>query len=242
MIMSLALCLLYSASTDGLWQEANQAYQEERFDIAAEKYESLLAEGAENGKIHYNLGNAYFKSQKLGKAILHYYRAEKFLPGDDDIHNNLTLANESRVDPIIENEDEAFLRSVDLLWNRMNYSTVFYLSLLFLVVGGLASLVIVIRPKSGKWLGYVMVIGATLGLLLMGTAFLQYRQLSRNDFAVILAAQVEVLAGPSTRETVNFTIHEGIRCQILDESPGWFRIRLANGYNGWVPRAVLEVI
>ncbi|CAM2009264.1 tetratricopeptide repeat protein [Acanthopleuribacter pedis] len=243
MTLALLMCLTWGWSTpQESWQQGNAAYQQEQWAAAIDHYEAILAEGQSNGKLHYNLGNAYFKDGRLGKAVLHYYRAQKFLPGDADVQNNLDIANQNREDPIIENEDEAFLSHINFVWHRIPYSVVFWSCLMALVIAGFASLLIIAKPDIGKWAGYLLVVSALLGLLLMGTAFLQHRQLVREDFAVILAEKVPVLAGPQARETVNFTIHEGIRCLILDETPGWYRIRLANGYNGWVPQSSLERI
>jgi len=36
-------------------------------------------------KLYYNLGNAYFKDDRIGKAILYYNRALRLAPGNDDI-------------------------------------------------------------------------------------------------------------------------------------------------------------
>jgi len=242
MMWMLFLLITPPAAQADVWAQANQAYQEERFQEAVELYESILADGVQNGNIHFNLGNAYFKTQQLGKAVLHYYKARKFSPGDEDIANNLALAAESRVDPIIDEEDEAFSRGFDAVAHTLNYKAVFYLSLVMLCMGGLASLGMILKPQTGKWIGYVMVTGSVVGLLLMAAAFLQYHQITRTDMAVIIAKEVNVLSGPSSKEPISFTIHEGISCRVLDENEGWCRIRLANGFNGWMRRSDLEVI
>lgn len=242
MMWTLFFLMMPQPAQADVWSQANQAYQEERFQEAVDLYESLLAEGFGNGDLHFNLGNAYFKSNHLGKAVLHYYKARKYLPGDEDIANNLALAAESRVDPVIDEEDEAFSRGLEAITHRLNYDVTFYLSLALLCLGGLASLGMVLKPQTGKWIGYVLVTGSVLGLLLMGAAFVQYHQITRTDMAVIISKEVNVLSGPSSKEPISFTIHEGISCRILDETEGWRRIRLANGFNGWIRHKDLEVI
>lgn len=243
MTLALWLCLMWNSTTPNeRWQQGNEAYQQEQWAEAVNHYEAILSAGGGNGKVHFNLANAYFKNENLGQAILHYYRAQRYLPGDPDITNNLEIANQTRVDPIIENEDEAFLEHINFIWQHLPYPVVFWSGLVALLLAGAASMLIIARPDSGKWVGYVLVCTALSGLFLMGAAFLQHRQLVREDFAVILAEEVNVLSGPQTREQVNFSLHEGIRCLILDETPGWYRIRLANGHNGWVPQSALERI
>ena len=51
--------------------QADSAYIEKEYAQACEIYESLLQKG-ESGEIYYNLGNAYFKQNQLGRAILNY--------------------------------------------------------------------------------------------------------------------------------------------------------------------------
>ena len=225
-----------------VWTQANRAYQEGRFPEAVKLYEALVEEGVKNGKLHFNLGNAYYKTGQLGKAILHYSRARRYLPGDEDIATNLAIANQNRVDPQIDEENEAVMRSLDRLAHSINYILVFYLALGLLCLGGLSSVVLIMRPHARKWVGYLMVIGVVIGIFFMGLAFLQHKHLTRDDMAVVIAREVDVLSGPSTTESVSFTIHEGIGCRILDKTEGWVRIRLANGYNGWVRRGDIAVI
>src|SRR5262249_60434838 len=50
-------------------QDAQGYYQQ-----AIAGYEQLVAAGIHNAKLYYNLGNAYFRLNDLGHAILHYRR------------------------------------------------------------------------------------------------------------------------------------------------------------------------
>jgi len=238
------LCLLLAAdpTLEDLWRSANQHYQEGEHQEALTRYQTLLEEGVDNGPLHFNIGNAYFRVGDLGRAILHYYKARRYLPDDPDLAANLALAEQQRIDPIIEGEAEAFGDAFHDLAHRLPYVLVFYGALFFLTLAGAVCLIRIFRTTAGKWFGYALTIGLTFGLLLGAAAFVQYDLLTRNDQAVVIADQVDALSGPSTRETVSFTIHEGIRCRILDEAEGWRRIRLANGYNGWVPRTSVEKI
>ena len=54
--------------------EADSAYLNGNYSTAIELYENLLQKG-ESDELYYNLGNAYYKSDELAKAILNYERA-----------------------------------------------------------------------------------------------------------------------------------------------------------------------
>ena len=68
--------------------QADSAYINKDYAQAIEIYESLLKQG-ESGEIYYNLGNAYFKHDELGRAILNYERALLLQPGNNDVNANL---------------------------------------------------------------------------------------------------------------------------------------------------------
>ena len=85
-----------------LWDSANAAYNEGNYSKAVELYEAILADGEHSAKLYYNLGNAYYKQEKLGKAILNYTRALRLAPADEDIRHNLEYATEATKDNIEE--------------------------------------------------------------------------------------------------------------------------------------------
>lgn len=56
-------------TTEQLWDMANTAYINGNFHSAAEVYEEILSRGVSSVKLYYNLANAYFKEDRIGKAI-----------------------------------------------------------------------------------------------------------------------------------------------------------------------------
>ena len=56
-------------------KEAEEAYQKEDYGKAIELYEKLIQTEGESAAIYYNLGNAYYKENKIAPAILNYERA-----------------------------------------------------------------------------------------------------------------------------------------------------------------------
>ena len=104
------LALLFTSSQ--LWAqqmkaEADSAYINKEYAKAIEIYESMLQQG-ESGEVYYNLGNAYFKQDELGKAILNYERALLLQPGNSDINANLDMARAKTVDKVNPNPEVFF--------------------------------------------------------------------------------------------------------------------------------------
>ncbi len=81
-------------------KEAEVAYTKEDYGKAIELYEGLLKTHGESAEIYYNLGNAYYKENKIAPTILNYERALLLDPGDGDIRFNLQLARQKSVDKI----------------------------------------------------------------------------------------------------------------------------------------------
>ena len=102
--------------------EADSAYINEEYDKAIVIYESLLQEG-ESGEIYYNLGNAYFKQDELGRAILNYERALLLQPGNADVNANLDIARAKTVDKINPNPEVFFVAWTRSLINMLPVDT-----------------------------------------------------------------------------------------------------------------------
>src|SRR5204862_132447 len=62
------------------------------FAEAAAAYEKIVAGGRVSSALYFNLGNALFKSGRIGRAIANYRLAEQLAPRDPDIRANLRFA------------------------------------------------------------------------------------------------------------------------------------------------------
>ena len=88
------------ATPDSLLNKANNHYLEGNFDKAAELYQTLVDSGYHNAELYFNLGNSYFKLNRIPYAILNYERAYLLKPNDEDIEFNLEFARTYTVDRI----------------------------------------------------------------------------------------------------------------------------------------------
>ena len=77
-----------------LFYQANNLYEEGRYEEAAVAYRQLLEQGYESGNLYFNLGNTYFKMGRTGWAVLYYEKAKRLIPRDADLRANLGYALE----------------------------------------------------------------------------------------------------------------------------------------------------
>ena len=81
------------------FQSGNVAYTEGDYEGAIEAYTSVLDKWT-SFELEYNLGGAHHKAGNIGPCILHYERARRLRPNDDDLNANLLLAQSAVTDRI----------------------------------------------------------------------------------------------------------------------------------------------
>ena len=224
--------------SEELFFNANQAYKEGRFNEAIDGYLRLIESGHAGGQIHYNLGNAYFKTGRLGRAILEYERARLLIPRDADLNFNLAHARDQAKDVIPESGQFA---DMAFFWLKsFNLAELFWVFVLF---NFLLWTTLVIRLfRKPEWLFYPLLIILTFWLI-SGLFFgVKWYQIDTDDRAVILQGEVNVLAGPDSGDTVLFRLHEGTIVRQERSEDGWKLLRLPDKKRGWVESKAVQLI
>jgi tetratricopeptide (TPR) repeat protein len=248
----LALCLglamtahsAFSQQPDALKASADSAFIASDFERAAETYELALAQGFVSAEMHYNLGNAYFKSGQVARSILNYERAHRLAPQDEDIAFNLKLARLSTKDRI-ETMPELFFIT---WWNALlqalpmdGWAWSAVVSLMLVLVG-----LSIFRFSASVGLRQAMFYTALLvglwGVFSGYAAQRQYRRMMDDDRAVVMRPTVNVKSAPEQTGKDLFAVHEGLVVQVTETIGTWYRIRLADGNVGWVPQEAVEGI
>ena len=98
----------------------DSAYAKGDYQAAIEAYQAILADNSISPEIYYNLGNAYYKTSEIGKAILNYERALLLDPSDEDIRFNLELARSKAVDKVVPMSEMFFVTWIKSLVNIMS--------------------------------------------------------------------------------------------------------------------------
>ncbi len=88
----LAIVSLQAQTAEERFYQATELCSEGKYTVAAEMFESIVEEGQVSVSLYYNLGNAYFQQDKIGKAVLNYERALRLNPKQADVLHNLSLA------------------------------------------------------------------------------------------------------------------------------------------------------
>ena len=112
-ILVLSACLpLLAAAADykQLWRNGTNAYLQKQYDSAAAYFEQIAASKPANAELYYNLGNVYYRMNRIPQAILNYQRALYIDPSYSDASDNLAVAQARVSHHIPATEDIFFIR------------------------------------------------------------------------------------------------------------------------------------
>lgn len=244
---TMALQEIFSAlpsSGEATKAAGDSAYLQNDYLAAIQIYESLLRQG-EAAEVYYNLGNSYYKSGNLARAILNYERALLLEPGNDDARVNLEIARAKTVDKVMPVPEVFFITWFKALvgtlaadvWGRLGIGC-FVLFLAGLCLFFYSKLV---WMKKGGFIGALVMLVLTVLCNLF--ALQQMRELTRHDKAIVLLPSVTVRSTPSESGTSLFILHEGHKVEVEDNSMReWKEIRLEDGKVGWLPASSIEAI
>lgn len=224
---------------NSLFVKANQDYQNNRFQEAAKAYTTILQE-KKNGYLYFNLGNCYLKMNEIGKAILNYRRAEKFIPRFADLKMNLKYARQETRDKIEDKSYSQFLRTVFFWQHRLSKQELLIgfliLNFVFFV---LASIKMYTQIDTIKWLLFIT---GVFYLLSTGSVAAKFYQENSQKAGVVIEDKIEVRSGSNLNNVVLFKLHAGTEARIEEVKQDWLKIVLPDGKIGWVQKNGLGII
>jgi Tetratricopeptide repeat/Bacterial SH3 domain len=234
----------FAQSPAQIFDKANQLYQQNKFAEARDDYELILHNGFVSGELYYNLGNAYYKSGDVGKAVLNYERALRLMPNDDDLQHNLHLANLMITDKI-EPTPRLFIwdywDSIKMTFS-VNSITWFSYSVLVLLIGAICTILLA-RTYRVRRIGLAVGSVSTATLIMCIVLLVgKVNEVEKDDTAIVTAKITTVKNSPDERSSDAFVLHSGVKVQITDGVNDWMKIRLADGKVGWMERDAAEII
>lgn len=214
----------------------------QRFRHAAELFESLLADGVRNGRLHYNLGNTFLRLGRIGKAILHYRRAEELIGKDAQVQHNLRYARSlcrTRIEP---SPERAVLRTV-FFWHYDTSPAGRYTAALvaYVIFWLLLIIQMFVRQPSLRYAAIAMLV---LWLAAGTSVAVETIQNQTTRAGVATTDDVVVRKGNGEGYEPQFKepIHEGVEFTVVDQRGDWYRIELLDGSTGWIRQSEAEII
>jgi tetratricopeptide (TPR) repeat protein len=244
-ILILVLLVLCTARISGASETARtfldgiKDYKENRFAEAAAAFSRIADEGIKNGKLFYNLGNAYLKNGDIGNAILWYDRALKLLPHDPDLRFNYEYAQSLTKDEKADKDLPIF--RILFFWKYLLSQTqIQWAAIIFnLIFWSLMAARVIRRKNRFQTIGHVIL---ALGLIFTLTAVYNDYEGNFIKEAVILPAKVSIRSGLTDDATELFVLHAGAKVRIDKEKDDYIRIAFSDGKIGWIKKSDAGVI
>jgi tetratricopeptide (TPR) repeat protein len=228
--MHCSLTSFAAASDPAAFDAANKLYYEGKFGDAAAAYDRLVQSGQRSAALYFNLGNAFFKSGQVGRAIAAYRQAQLLTPRDPDVRANLQFARNQVQGPTLPST--AWQRwSGRLSVNEWTFLAAVSLWLFLLLLAALQW-----RPRLARPLrNGALALGLATLLLCSCLGAIVYENQS-NRIAVVSAPEAVVRVGPLDTAPNAFTVHDGAELRVLDQREDWLQVTTGPQRNGWIQR------
>ncbi|MFW5645151.1 MAG: tetratricopeptide repeat protein [Bacteroidota bacterium] len=244
LFLPLNLFSIDNGNPDSLFSVANELYQEEKYEEAIDTYLKIIQEEYESAALYYNLGNAYFHSNKLGKARLFYERAHLLEPSDEDVKANLEHVQSLLTDRF-EAVPELFIkRWLNSLIHSFSSNTwlilcLIFFSLFLISASGYIFLSSLRMKKLGFYSGILLFF---LSLISFVFATKQYYHQRDPGSAIVMDGSLVVKSAPRQSGKDLFVLHEGTKVWKENEVGEWTEIRISDGRQGWVRVSSIEEV
>jgi hypothetical protein len=239
-----------------LFSQANQFFREANtttnnpdkagnlYEKAILKYEKIISDGQiKNSKLYYNLANAYFLKEDIGRAILNYRRAQKLDKSDTNIQKNLAFARSRRIDKVEIKPEKRILETLFFWHYDFSIRTKFLITCILFAIVCISGILLLWRGKSPP-LAAATVICGILTVCFLTSVILEARTRTNTICGVITAEQVVARQGDGPNYPVSFKdpLHAGTEFDLLEQRPGWYHIMLSDDSEGWIPNNTAELI
>lgn len=227
-------------------QRADSAYLADDYALATSLYMDAEKELGSSSALLYNIGNSYYRSGEIGKAILYYKRALKLDPTNDDARQNMQFVMTKTVDR--QDDNRSLVRKVAdniMFSNTPNGWAVVALVLFALFLGAVSLYVfsgsVIIRKVCFFGGLVILVFDGCIVYMAQKTASV----VSDNSTAIVTSSNVQlstVPRVPKDKSEQAFQLHEGAVVEIVDSVkltsdsvfPMWLEVKVDNIHRAWI--------
>lgn len=232
-------------SAQKVFEIANEMYKKGDYENAIQKYE-FIEKGLkqESSDLYFNLGNAYYKLNKVAPSIYYYEKALLLEPNNKAMKTNLAFAQKRTIDNIKVIEELGFTKFIKKATSIFSINTWTWLSITFSILT-LFSFVLFLYKEDPNF-KRISFVAIFIALFLVMVSFLSANFLTnyktKDRPAIVFEDTVDVKAEPSEDADKAFTLHEGTKVYVKETLDNYKRIQLTDKTEGWVlSNAIMEI-
>lgn len=229
LVVSIFACGIASSAipqADPTFARANQAYSRGDYADAVRGYRATLAQQGYSVPALFNLGNAWWRLNQPGRAVLNYERALRLAPGDEAVANNLRRVQQQAALPPIQPAPlsrRLGLVSLDALaWIGIAASLT------------LCATVLIMRSRRSKALPAMRSAAVASAIVLAATGVILVCSWPDVDRAVVLAEATPVRIAPAVAADVSFRLKPGTLVDEGSRYEDYVMVHTDDGRSGWV--------
>lgn len=226
------------------FEKGNVLYQKGQYEQAIQAYESVLDSRQQSADLYFNLGNCYYKLNKVAPSIYNYEKALVLAPEDADIANNLKFAQKLTIDEVKEVPKVGFAKLLHDFTGMYHYNTWAWISIVFglmflgFFIGYYFSLAAVLK----RIFFFGMFVWVLFLLVSVGAAIFERNHFVTDRPAIVFAEVTEVKSEPQKASPATFILHEGTKVFVKEILGKWKKIELTDGTEGWIESGAIREV
>ena len=223
-----------AADPDASFTRGNADYAAKKYPSAINEYESLVKAGQWNPSLFYNLGNAYFRIDDLGRAILNYERALALDPQQPEARANLQL---------VRDRARALELSPGWVEQHLNFlSRDQYTWLAMIAFWGAAAIFAGLyfsKRRPVVWI-FALVLSGAITIGAAAAVYALETGSSGRDLAIVTGKNIQARVATAESAGSIVALPPGSEIKILSTRGDWDYAALPNDLQGWIPAKAAE--
>jgi len=227
------------------FEKGNTLYKNGEYQQAIDVYESIIKEDKQqSAELYFNLGNSYYKLNKVAPSIYNYEKALVFKPNDPETLNNLKFAKKLTIDEIKEVPKVGFAKLIQNFTGIFNYNTWAKISVAIAFVFLLCFIGYYFSQLTlSKRIYFIGMFILLVALFLSVAAGMSEKDHFDNDRPAIVFAEIsEVRSEPQKAGSPIFLLHEGAKVYVKETLLNWKKIELTDGTEGWIDSSTIKEV
>lgn len=226
------------------FESANNLYKNGKYEQAIVAYNTILSSKMQSSEVYFNLGNCYYKLNKVAPAIYNYEKALVLKPNDAQALNNLRFAQKRTVDEIKVIPKVGFAKLLRDFTSIYNYNTWGYITIGFSVLFLLAFLGYYFSQNSVvKRVFFFTMFLVIIALIISILAAIFERDQFKNDKpAIVFDEMVDIKKEPQAASKTVIVVHEGAKLYVIETMNSWKKVQLTDGTEGWIEKSAIREV
>ncbi|EKT4501136.1 tetratricopeptide repeat protein [Flavobacterium psychrophilum] len=224
------------------FDKGNNLYQKGNYQEAITVYESVVKSGQQSAELYFNLGNCYYKLNKVAPAIFNFEKALLLNPNDSEIRNNLAFAQKMTIDEVVETPKVGFAKIIRDFTSSYHYDTWAWIAIVFSVlflicfVGYYFSNTTMLKRIFFTSMLFVLL----FTIVSVFAGFFEKNQSNNDRPAIVFADITLVKSEPKSTAQDAFVLHAGTKVFVLESLNNYKKIQLLDLKEGWIEKSAIK--